>query len=69
MADELNTAQVDLKMPRLDGFGLLDWWLHCQPSTNRMLIGVVDDPSAVAAPSRPTRASSTIFRDVGQLPK
>jgi CheY-like chemotaxis protein len=40
---------VDLKMPRLDGFGLLHWLQH-QPSTHRMLIGVlsgVDDPSAV----------------------
>jgi CheY-like chemotaxis protein len=44
-----NLLLVDLKMPRLDGFGLLDW-LHHQPSANRMLIGVlsgVDDPSAV----------------------
>jgi CheY-like chemotaxis protein len=44
-----NLLLVDLKMPRLDGFGLLDW-LHHQPSTPRMLVGVlsgVDDPSAV----------------------
>jgi len=40
---------VDLKMPRLDGFGLLDW-LHCHPLNNRMLIGVLsgfDHPAAV----------------------
>ena len=40
---------VDLKMPCLDGFGLLDW-LHCHPLTNRMLIGVLsgfDHPAAV----------------------
>src|SRR5713101_7461804 len=40
---------VDLRMPRLNGFELLDW-LHHQPSTTRMVVGVlsaVNDPSAV----------------------
>jgi len=44
-----NVVVVDLKMPRLDGFGLLDW-LHHQPLTNRMLIGVLSGfghPAAV----------------------
>src|SRR5579859_1700878 len=40
---------TDLKMPRLNGFALLDW-LHSHPSTRGMLVGVlsgVDDPAAV----------------------
>src|SRR6266436_1309271 len=40
---------VDLKMPRLNGFDLLDW-LHYQPSTSRMVVGVlrgINDPAAV----------------------
>jgi CheY-like chemotaxis protein len=44
-----NLLLVDLKMPRLDGFELLDW-LHHQRPTNQMLVGVlsgVDDPLAV----------------------
>jgi CheY-like chemotaxis protein len=44
-----NVVVVDLKMPRLDGFGLLDWLHHC-PSTKDMLIGVLsglDYPAAV----------------------
>jgi len=44
-----NLLLVDLRMPHLDGFGLLDW-LHHQPSTTPMLIGVLsgaDDPQSV----------------------
>ena len=44
-----NLILVDLKMPRLNGFELLNW-LHFQSATKRMLVGVlsgVDQPGSV----------------------
>jgi len=44
-----NLILVDLKMPRLNGYDLLEW-IRYQPSSSRMVVGVlsgISDPAAV----------------------